>query len=44
MFDNGLGFLLYYGLVQRPIQLPLYYLIMNVEEVILPVFGLELVF
>jgi hypothetical protein len=44
MFDDGLGFLLHRGLVQRPVQLLLHHPIVNVEEVILPVFGLELGF
>jgi hypothetical protein len=44
MLDNKLDFFLDYGLVRRPVQLPLYHLIVNVEEVILPVFSLELVF
>jgi hypothetical protein len=44
MFDNRLDFLLYYSLVQRPVQLPLYHFIIDIEEVILSVFRLELVF
>jgi hypothetical protein len=44
MFDDGLGFLLHHDLVQRPVQLLLHHPIVNVEEVILLVFGLELVF
>jgi hypothetical protein len=44
MFDDRLGFLLHHGLVQRPVQLPLYHFIMDIEEVILPVFSLKLVF
>jgi hypothetical protein len=44
MFDDRLSFLLHYGCVQRPVQLPLYHLIVDVEEVILPMFSLELIF
>jgi len=44
MLDNRPSFLLHHGLVQRPVQLSLHHLILDVEEVILPVFGLELVF
>ncbi len=44
MLDDRLGFFLDHGLVQRPVQLPLYYFIVDVEEVTLPVLGLELVF